>query len=525
MSKIDPPAGWPDIDGIDTFERLLGGTLPTSTINRSIGNLTSRTKFLRDQLTVLTAPTGTGASSVYWTQSGAGATPRTVASKLESIVAPEDFGALGDGTTDDTIALQAALERAGGGTLYLTAGKVYRITAALKFRSNTTIMGYGATLLRGAAIDNMLRNVQTGPGSWDSTHHVEILGVKFDANFANFATPSNTSLAFAHARHITIRDCEFTETPIFHMIEINSSRDVTIDSCRFTGGNTQALQGNEAIQLDYSYAGGYPWEGPYDDTACLGIRIINCVFDNTGTPIGTHSHKAGVVHSAIQIESCQFYSPYYVGIRAENWANLIVKGCYFSGGVVGVLAWAFDSMILSDFVVEGNFFINQGNNGFPYTDCRAVRFLGQTDGTAYFQRIVIANNVARDLNATGTRIATHAYGVDYCQHVTITGNASQSTRGAGIYCYGSQWVTVTGNTVRASNTSATSTWAGIIITAAAAAGTLRGTVTGNTVDTFRMTNADRFLVRGNNVTAAGGLVNSGNTNVSVGDNLVDTTAA
>lgn len=46
MSIIDPPAGWPDVDGIDPSERLLGGV--SGPLNRAVGDLTARSKQLRD---------------------------------------------------------------------------------------------------------------------------------------------------------------------------------------------------------------------------------------------------------------------------------------------------------------------------------------------------------------------------------------------------------------------------------------------------------------------------------------------
>jgi hypothetical protein len=94
----------------------------------------------------LVAPAaGIQATKLAFTQAGTGAVARTVDSKLEDVVSVKDFGAVGDGATDDTTAIQAALNHVGstgGGTVFLpkTSG-YYRITAGLKLPSYTTLQG------------------------------------------------------------------------------------------------------------------------------------------------------------------------------------------------------------------------------------------------------------------------------------------------------------------------------------------------------------------------------------------------
>lgn len=50
MSTLDPPAGWDEVDGINTNERLLGG--PSGPLNRAATGLAARTKQLRNQSVV-----------------------------------------------------------------------------------------------------------------------------------------------------------------------------------------------------------------------------------------------------------------------------------------------------------------------------------------------------------------------------------------------------------------------------------------------------------------------------------------
>ena len=90
----------------------------------------------------------TDASLVTYTPAGTGAVERTVQSVLRDTVSVTDFGAVGDGVTDDTAAIQAAIdavETAGGGEVVLPPG-TYRTTAELDAKDRTNpirISGHG----------------------------------------------------------------------------------------------------------------------------------------------------------------------------------------------------------------------------------------------------------------------------------------------------------------------------------------------------------------------------------------------
>ena len=79
-----------------------------------------------------------GSSLVGYTQGGTGAVATTVQAKLRETVSVKDFGAVGDGTTDDTAAIQAAITYAlsTGKSLVGVGADTYNITASLTVVGN-----------------------------------------------------------------------------------------------------------------------------------------------------------------------------------------------------------------------------------------------------------------------------------------------------------------------------------------------------------------------------------------------------
>ena len=216
-----------------------------------------------------------------------------------------DYGAKGDGTADDSNAIQDALDALSesGGIIYFPTG-TYLLKRAVLFYSNQTLwFENGSILKQGAAINSLMRNYSTTSiGGYDGTHDSMIIGATFDGSTY---TTNNTLLGFCHSKNIVVRDCKFKNAyGNWHDLEINSSQYVLVENCDFDGSRKTGQNG-ENLQFDGGgNASYYPWgDIKIDNTICKYIEIKSCHFHGnvTSPAVGNHSNMA---HEFVKVHDC-----------------------------------------------------------------------------------------------------------------------------------------------------------------------------------------------------------------------------
>ncbi len=207
-------------------QRLFIGNGPVTEGAPAVGNteiLTSGAN-LFDLLTDYTYRGNT--ATPVTTGSGGAKIKRTFQQKFDDLASVKDFGAIGNGTTDDTAAINRAIKNLvtsdatadARRTLYFPAG-TYKITGdEIKIYPYITIKGDGAeqTILKQTdnSQDYVARTVDSGGntgvniGSSSNTipKHIDITGITFEAS------GSNSGLLLDRAQHVRLTDCGFKGT-------------------------------------------------------------------------------------------------------------------------------------------------------------------------------------------------------------------------------------------------------------------------------------------------------------------------
>ena len=148
------------------------------------------------------------AQNVTYTQGGTGSVSRTVENKLQESVSVKDFGAVGDGVTDDTTAIQAALD-SGEKNILLPTG-TYKTTSVLNRPSQVRFYGDGCFTSQIVASHNGVI-IATTPGSLegDTYNSIEDIGFKNAATYN-----SSIGISLANMNQVVIKRVRVEDGPV-----------------------------------------------------------------------------------------------------------------------------------------------------------------------------------------------------------------------------------------------------------------------------------------------------------------------
>lgn len=350
-----------------------------------------------------------------------------------------DKGAMGDGVTDDSAAIQQALDEAyanGGGEVYIPAG-TYALKATLLIYSNTRVRcDMGAKIIRAARISNLIRSGIGNVPAYDGVQNVEIIGGTWDFNAEQFPSPGSHFM-FGHCENIIIRDATILNVYNNHHIEFNAVRGGRVLNCIIKGyyGTRTAT---EAIQLDLmKSATQFSHYGLYDNTTCDDILIQGCWFEDLCRGIGSHSATKGFYHTNIRIVDNHFKNLTAHAILGYQYLYCDVIGNTFEDCQLAVElrpGVGADASECGYYTIQGNVVTNMRGESNSYgiwlNGDPGVRILFST----------VTGNVINGTSHDGIK-------VDYNFQSVVQGNTIRNAGRHGISSVGTQFSVFSSNTI------------------------------------------------------------------------------
>lgn len=251
-------------------------------------------------------------------------------------VSVKSYGAVGDGVTVDTAAIQQAVNE--NQNVYFPDG-VYLIDTVIRLNDGNRLIGYGATIKRNQGYSSsLIGNYESGDTTttgYEGNGNIEVRGLTLDGNSA---PDRGDMMLFVHAENIIVRDCTFLTCTGFHSLELNAVRNGLVQNCKFYGfiPDPTTSYRKEAIQVD-SARTGLNVGGAGDGTPSKNITIEGCFFGPDDRGNGTHNVCIGG-HNGMEI--------------ADSYSNIRILNNIGTGMRTGGV-WMLDT---TDMVITGNSF-------------------------------------------------------------------------------------------------------------------------------------------------------------------------
>jgi hypothetical protein len=366
-------------------------------------------------------------------------------------VSVKDFGAVGDGVTDETAAVQAALDAvydSGGGTVIATSGtyllgeKDGTTKNLLKLRPNVSIVGEGLTTIFKVA-DNTIGTDGFHVFRNDSEliQGTTYRDFTIDFNGTNNLYPAALGGGFCHGirikslngaettEDITIDNVAFLNNPGSQCIVLSPSDDVTnfpedcvINNCKFRELG-YAISGNVEM-TDHSAMLVYLKRGKVTNNTVYNTTLVN-----GATVTGIECHGQGTVITNNTVENCTIGN--ILAGQANDCVDNITADNLFKNVDIGVSIWNGVFGVSSKTVAR----LKVDNNNIILSDQSSSSDGGITVGTieGAITESTFTNNTITQLGSlSGNGNNPKGVFLGWAENCLISGNTLHNLSGRGI---------------------------------------------------------------------------------------------
>jgi hypothetical protein len=322
--------------------------------------------------------------------------PLPVCVKLAETVSVKDFGAIGDGSSDDTIAIQNAATASGqSGTLYFPSG-IYKISSNLTINTNVNFDGSqvsvdsGRTLTINGTISAALERVFSGSGSVIVSQKTPVIFPEWwGAAQDNLLVDSQPGITAAISNSSSQRNTIYfsgryaigSTITVLNTTQVNSSRNCTIRPLAGSGVANGIIMGAGNALGRFVMPTLVGFSGVALEVRCNLANIYVPQFNGCNVCIKFNSGHSGVTQNILDtVVELDAISACTTAVNFNhNFASDVLQGCGVKGNFItntlntvifsGTTAFndgLFLDVLAIDFVNGGGAFLdNQTSGGIP----------------------------------------------------------------------------------------------------------------------------------------------------------------